>query len=796
MEAETGEHRDRQRLAELIVDVLEVGSRKVDRLAADFLAAFDIDLDAIVDSQHDYSEQAKVATRSQLVAELVDRGPDVQALVETFLRCGAAVIDMVDGIYSLLAAHAATVGERSESFVVRPDADIELTISPAFVEELRTMVRQFEPFELGVADAELLSGLVGMDGGESYGGWPPTEDERIPLLHKIMILGPMRARLAIRAEEAPEFVTAVHAGEVARTAANRLVRRLEQILEGAGAYMLDNDLDPRPDDTDRYEREVDLLRTHGLLGGPVVDRYFDELDRNAFLGTQVADGDPLEPVEASPVRRDDLVDRWGGALCALGTYVAILRTPFTMAEDRWTRWNDPVSVSDLLDAPTPDAAIKWLGEMTDAANRALVWVDDELWTVRERRPRPIDLDVIESWLRLPLWRQRHALFELWLLCHTISTAASAGWVPKLGGVEGEVWTLPERSTDTPVATLHRDDQTLAVWQEPAGEVTPDVTVRTTDQAGGDLVVIEAKDRHKMRSGLDAHSGRSLDPDSALGIAARYSKVLKPALTWLFNHSSFGGAPPDPDRDEGSPWHRIHLAGNVAPAQLPDGFSRSVVSSLEPPGDPARDVPRSALVFVLDTTGSMKSAFRELLECVRELPAAANNSYSAILYGDHGDEYVVRPTAAFPTPEALIEAIGREPLTHGQDAPEALEDAMRHSAWLADAYHVFVVATDAPPHSPEDCPEGIEFSAEVQAVLDAGASLVVLRDWYGATPEEWDPFADHPRFAFTALSGLARQLSGQPSARRDKSRDQAGNTPLRSPPRVGVDSCGHRRAGDR
>lgn len=759
MEAQTGEYRDRHRFAELIVDVLEVGSRKADRLAGEFFAAFDIDVDAIVESQPDYSDQARQSTRSLLVDELIDRSSDLQTLVEPFLRCGAAVIEMVEGIYSLLASHPVTVGEPAESFIVRPDIDIELTISPAFVEELRTVIRTVEPFELGVIDAQLLGRLVMMDSGESYGRWPPADDAGVPLLHQIMILAPLRARLATRAEEAPAFAAAVEAGEAAQRAANQLVRRLERILAGAGAYLLDNDLDPTASDYDTYARDIDLLRTYGLLGGRVFERFFDELDRDTFLGTRVAHGDPLEPLDAPPVRRDDFVDLWGGALSGLATYVAILGTSLTMAEDRWTRWNDLVSLSDVVDGPTPDAAISWLRELTAAANRALVWVDQELWTVRGSQPRAVDLDVIESWLRLPLWRQRHALFELWLLCHTISTAATAGWVPQLRGIEGAMWTLPQRSADTPVATLHRDEQILAVWREPAGAVTPDVTVRTTDAACRDLVVIEAKDRHRMRSGLDADAGRSPDPDSALGIGFRYSKVLKPAITWLCNHSSFRGATVDPNHNEGSDWHRLHIADNVAPGRLPESFLRSVVSSLEPPHTSGRNL-RASLVFVVDTTESMRTVVPELLSYLRQLPAQTSNSYAAILYGDHGDQYVVRPTAAFPTPAELAAAIAREPLTHGQDEPEALEDAMHRSAWVADANHVFVIATDAPPHSPNECPEGIDFRAEVQEVLDAGASLLVLLDWYRENPKEWDSFADHPRFARTTLSELARHLGAQ------------------------------------
>ena len=751
---------ERRRVAVLIVDVLMIGARNVDRLAGEFCAAFGIDLATMIDSQRGFSPEVQKATCDAVVAQLLNNAPDVRSMFEAFARHGGAVIDMVEGIYTLLAKHAATVGEPAKKFTVRLGADLELTISPAFIEQVRSVVERFLPIELGTVDGQLLYQLVRYDDGESYGSWPPESEDGRPLLHQIMALRPFRAHLAQRAATAPAFAAAIAEGEATQSAADRLVDRLERLLAGAGAYLLEADLDPPRDDIDRHTRQLDMLRIHGLFGARVSHSFFNDLDESAFLGIRVAGGDPLQPVTPEPVRKDDLIDQWGAALSYLGAYVAILRTGLTLRDERWlNRWGDPVKMSELVNATTPEPAIDWLRGLADAADRAQEWVDDVLWTPTARREVRVAVEDLEEMLRLPLWEKRHLLFELWLLCQTISTAAGSGWVPALGGMDGDVWTLPERS-DTPVATLSAHDQTLEVWREPNRGVTPDITVSTTDLAKRHLVVVEAKDRHKMKTGLASDPYRPVDPEVyALGIAKRYVAALGPTVTWVCNHSKFSGDLANPDRNEGSPWHRVHMADEVAPGRVPEAFRTTISAALAVPTDRKQSTQALAAVFVLDTTQSMEKALGSIQAVLRVMPAVTCASYAAILFGDHDDDYVVRPVAAYPTPTALADAIEREPTTGGGDVPEALEDAMHHAAWLADGIHqVFIVATDAPPHRLEECPHGFQFASEVTAVLDSGASIVVVTDWFRNRPQEWVPFAQHARFSFTTLAELPRRLA--------------------------------------
>ena len=68
-----------------------------------------------------------------------------------------------------------------------------------------------------------------------------------------------------------------------------------------------------------------------------------------------------------------------------------------------------------------------------------------------------------------------------------------------------------------------------------------------------------------------------------------------------------------------------------------------------------------------------------------------------------------------------------PSGDGEDFEEALEDAMRRAREIAEGRGplTVVVITDAPPHSPADCPEGIDFEEEVRALLATGSRCFVV-----------------------------------------------------------------------
>ncbi|WP_322753818.1 MULTISPECIES: hypothetical protein [unclassified Frankia] len=60
-------------------------------------------------------------------------------------------------------------------------------------------------------------------------------------------------------------------------------------------------------------------------------------------------------------------------------------------------------------------------------------------------------------------------------------------------------------------------------------------------------------------------------------------------------------------------------------------------------------------------------------------------------------------------------------------------------------------TDAPPHEVGDCPDGLDFTVEVEAVLVAGCAVDVVTDWR-SPGDGWDD-------TWGVFSGLAGFYTG-------------------------------------
>ena len=73
-------------------------------------------------------------------------------------------------------------------------------------------------------------------------------------------------------------------------------------------------------------------------------------------------------------------------------------------------------------------------------------------------------------------------------------------------------------------------------------------------------------------------------------------------------------------------------------------------------------------------------------------------------------------------------------------------ACREMAQRLDGPLCCVVVTDAPPHAAADCPQRIDFRAEVDGLLAEGGACVVVSNWLSASAAAaWAGYDTHPRF---------------------------------------------------
>lgn len=135
-----------------------------------------------------------------------------------------------------------------------------------------------------------------------------------------------------------------------------------------------------------------------------------------------------------------------------------------------------------------------------------------------------------------------------------------------------------------------------------------------------------------------------------------------------------------------------------------------------------------VVFVLDTTGSMKGEIREVQERVRELAVSLGEArkdqeirYGFVAYRDRGDAYVTLPfdlTSDVGAAESFLASLRAE---GGGDGPESvvagIADALRRMSWSRSDLverQIYLIG-DAPPHLDySDQPTPDELIAEARA----------------------------------------------------------------------------------
>jgi hypothetical protein len=418
------------------------------------------------------------------------------------------------------------------------------------------------------------------------------------------------------------------------------------------------------------------------------------------------------------------------------------------------------------DFPPAESAARqaWLANYRTACEQATSWLGNEAFQATGAVNVSELLEAVIEFLNLPLWRKRHLLYEIWVLCATLDACEQADWTVELNGLSREhgEWVLAVGRSHSPIATLrHADDPsiTLSVWREPARKIgdeefTPDVTVSTPSPYEWDLLVVEAKDKVKMASGLGLHRDKTKDR-SALGVAERYALGLRPRAVWVCNHCDFR-QPASAEVNHGNVWTQVHVADKFRPGQVPGAFAKSVRASLAPPPRLVPGAERNrGLVLVIDVTYSMGGRAERALASLAVSATVAYDQFRAVLYCDHVPNvpFLVRKVGPFENLPGLLDELMPLPRGNGGDMDEALEDAMARCREIVDDIgpQDLLVLTDAPPHPVGKCPYGIDFEAEVRAVLDAGCNVRVASDWGGA--KTWDVFNGVPGFEFAPLSTL-------------------------------------------
>ena len=776
----------RYRLATLIVEALEVGSGKHEYdIIDEIFNSFDLDFNDL-NTQFSPNMRDRAKSLRQASANLLaEAAPSAAAMLNEVVRCGGRFIAMLNEVYARLSRHTVTTTGTSETFrLERGGLDEEhLVINPAFLEKLRHYERSLRLMEIGKIDEAAIESFTVWDNGELYGRWPlkPVNGNwGDRLADDVLNLAWITTTVSQRASIDATWVPIVSAVDAARSAVERLVTSAERLVrrhvthldtvsasdsENAAALMISgyDELPQWRQESIQQDMAVELerYRAERILARTATPGNVTGINEMSAVGLR----DDLTPVVVPAT------DHWPGTgVSSLAYFIAMWRLGF------WSPKRRAEMERELL--VDPWQLESWLGRIAASCNDAATWLTNDVFVSTGSAEVEELLELIKEFLNLPLWRQRHLLYEVWILCAILDACEQASWVVDLCGLTqpNGIWILSVGPADDPVAILRRSTDSaisLEVWREPKritndGErtltLTPDVTISTPSPYSRDLLIVEAKDRQKMSVGGDYIEASAASSKSAkrtaLGVAWRYATGLRPLATWVCNHCDFRQST-DPVTNHGDLWTHVHVAAQFRPGNVPVAFSDSVRAALAPPIDirSARPTGPSVdfgLILVVDITGSMSGHLRNAFAILREeLAREPFEEFRAVLYSDHGanEPFLVRKLGPYGSLPHLIDAMATLPSGDGGDFDEALEDAMLRCREILEDIgpQSILVLTDAPPHTVEHCPYRIDFEAEVRAILGAGCRLWVANNWLAPQDRTWDAFQDIPGFQSRSLS---------------------------------------------
>lgn len=766
----------RARLATLFLEAFEIGSGKQEWDVVDeVFCAFGLNWSELDARFPQALPQRAKLLREYAATQLARAAATAPELLNEVVRCGGRFVAMLEAIYARLARHSASTRGTAESFrLERTGVDeSQLTISAAFIEQVHHIMERAHPTPVGVMDESALAIFTRWDNGVSYGQWPISGSEPgIRLVHALLDLSWLGEALGQKASLDPAWEAvaclwsqAHRAGESLVTAAEELIRSHVahlDLLAGSDTEHLAKEV--FEEDRDHWRdrpraAEIERFRAGRWFCTTAVAHYVHGVNATSAVGL----GDDHEPVL---IPTADYL--YGSGVSDLAAFVAMWRLGLWAEQER--------SETEARVMSNPAVASQWLDGIISACEDAGTWLTNDVLTTTGTVDVRSQIDAVEEFLNLPLWRQRSLLYEVWVLCATLEACEDARWDVELSGLSfvDRQWVLSAGPTLNPTATLRWGaDETvlLDVWREPlrqtgAGILTPDITVSTPSPYPRDLLVVEAKDRLKMGAGQVALTGSPPDQSTsnqrtALGVAQRYASGLHPVATWICNHCDYRQGV-EPETNHGDTWTRIHLADQFRPGHVPPAFKESVASALHPrhssgtqPAD--TPVPALGLVVVADVTGSMHSRLEAAWATLLRVGGEPFASWRAVLFSDHGDDepFLVRKLGPFPDAMALVGSLRTQPRGSGGDPEEALEDAMQRCRELVDDVgpQMILVLTDAAPHARADCPYHVDFSEEVRALLERGCQLQIASDWLGPKDQTWTEFMGTASVSMAPLEAL-------------------------------------------
>ena len=231
----------RLRMAELVVEALEVGTGKRERdVINEFFDSFGLDINEL-DARYPRGLPGRIRLlRKRAASSLAGAAPTAAALLNEIVRCGGRFVAMLDEVYARLSQHTSTTEGTSETFrLERGGVDEEqLTISPAFIEKVRHLSRFLRTIEIGRIDEDAVGSLIGWDGGESYGHWPVVDrNGGFRLTDAVLHLAWITPAVDQRASQDTAWARIRPAVDAARISADRMVAAAERLVRAHVAYL-------------------------------------------------------------------------------------------------------------------------------------------------------------------------------------------------------------------------------------------------------------------------------------------------------------------------------------------------------------------------------------------------------------------------------------------------------------------------------------------------------------------------------------------------------------------------------
>jgi hypothetical protein len=389
----------RHKLAKLIVNALGIGTGKQEHSV---IREIFEKLDAPV--------PARSRGAMRIAEDLEKAAPTADALINVVVAVGGRFIDMVNEVYMRLAQHAATIGGDHAPKKFRFERgginEQRLTISAAFIEQCRQLKQVMQRRETGyIREGAIHSFLLWDD--DFYGQWPLEGPGGERLAAWVLALNPQ-----VRALPGPDEEAALTLVTAAERLVGAHITRLETV---AGP-------DPLTDGNGLGSLRADLARftETGVVGMTIFPNMVTRVGERSTIGFNAE----YQPVVVPDAEENYSYPTPMGELAAFAAMWRLGLRPVSYQEPRPDR-----------DLPAdPGERDTWLRRYRESCEEAARWLTHDVFTSAGYIDEARLIEVFREFLNLPLWRHRELLYEIWVLCATLTAAEQAGWTVTLEGL--------------------------------------------------------------------------------------------------------------------------------------------------------------------------------------------------------------------------------------------------------------------------------------------------------------------------------------------------------------------------